>query len=739
MKKSICHALLGCAFTFLATGPLKGQPTTVESDIIPRPQEETFTGGEAFSISKKTVIAYEGSLSAQAEFLKDRLRPATGLDIPVRAEKKGQIRLAIDTMAVPQAEGYKLQVTARQITIIGHDAAGVFYGIQSLLQLMPAEIYSAEWQCGKTWTVPAVNISDAPERPWRGMLLDAGRYYYDKSFVKKFIDMMAMYKLNKLQFHFIDDSGWRLEIKKYPRLTTIGAWAGTDAKRTGGFYTQEDIREIVDYAAVRGVEVIPEIEFPAHILSAIVAYPWLGCTGAQHEIPTQHFISRDLLCVGKESSLKFLHDVLEEVIELFPSKIINIGGDEAVYDRWEKCPDCQALMKREGLTQASQLQGWLTNKVAEWMHEKGRTVMGWEEIIMRGKVNRPVVGLIWHNVNDTIVAEKGGHMAVLAPATHLYFDFPESDTPGEPQHATWMPAIPLKKVYEMPLNDYSHTSATLGVQGCIWSDQFIHGTRLQEIPYLNENRSENYVEYFIFPRMQALSEIAWVSNNHRNYNSFTQRLATHFERLDYIGCNYRVPEPRVKELRQNADGSWTYRLEKSTANGEIRYTTDGTYPTVHSTIYEKGQEITVPHKADFLAITEVTPQHYSLPLYTAPDYSAYAQYGNYTAEWKPLQVQPAPAIMRFDCTGKISENGIYEVTFIATRGTSSLNIGTLKVMKRDEPMAQINRTEQATPVTTYRFTIDKFEAGTPFFIDVVAYGQNGNDTAGLVFIKKLAE
>ena len=241
------------------------------------------------------------------------------------------------------------------------------------------------------------------------MMLDVSRYFYDKEFVKKYIDMMAMYKLNKLQFHLIDDSGWRLEIKKYPRLTEVGAWAGPDHNRLGGFYTQEDIKELIAYGQVRNVEIIPEIEFPAHILSAVVAYPWL--------------------CVGKESSLQFLRDVLDETVRLFPSSYINIGGDEAVYTRWEECPDCQKVMKREGLKKASELQGYLTNVVAEMMKEKNRTVVGWEEIFLRGDVKTPVVGLIWHNVRDTLLATQRGHKAILTRHAHV-FRLPRKPYPG---------------------------------------------------------------------------------------------------------------------------------------------------------------------------------------------------------------------------------------------------------------------------------------------------------------------
>ena len=205
---------------------------------------------------------------------------------------------------------------------------------------------------------------------------------------------------------------------------------------------------MLDYAAARNVEIIPEIEFPAHILSAVVAYPWLSCTGEQHEVPLQHFISRDLLCAGKQSSIDFLKDVLNETVELFPSKYINIGGDEAVYVRYEKCPDCQALMKKLGLTKPSELQGYLTNLVADMMAKKGRTVVGWEEIIQRGKVTQPVAALIWHNVSDSIQATEGGHKAILIPATHMYLDFPESSTPGEVKAATWMPPLSLEVLFD---------------------------------------------------------------------------------------------------------------------------------------------------------------------------------------------------------------------------------------------------------------------------------------------------
>jgi hexosaminidase len=704
--------------------------------IIPQPVKVEQSAG-TFTLPEKVVIAYDASMSDQAQYLQELLAQSTGRVAVLKAGKtKGTIVLQKSNEMKP--EGYALSVTPKGIRIKAADPNGAFYGIQSLLQLFPAEIYSARWQRHTTWEAPCVEIADAPERPWRGMMLDVARYFYDKTFVKKYIDMMAMYKLNKLQFHLIDDSGWRLEIKKYPRLTEVGAWAGPDAKRLGGFYTQEDIRELVAYAKVRGVELIPEIEFPAHILSAVVAYPWLSCTGLQHEMPTQHFISRDLLCAGKETSIQFLKDVMEETAELFPSAYVNIGGDEAVYKRWEQCPDCQALMKREGLSKASELQGYLTNVVAKMMKEKNRTLIGWEEIIMRGKVNEPVVALIWHNVADSIHATNTGHKAILTPATHMYLDFPEKRIPGEVQAATWMPPISLEKCYSMPVNDYSAQSTVIGVQGCYWSDQFIHGNALQELTPLHENRSENYAEYLTFPRLLALSEVAWMKQSQRNFEDFRTRLGAHFAKMDHKECHYRLPEPRIIKEEKMEGGETRFTLTCDVPGAEIKYTTNGKYPTVHSPKYTA--PITLEKREDLRAITVVSPSQYSLPLYFAPDYSAYKAYGEHVFTWEPLRIQTKPAQWRFEVTGKISGNGTYELTVIPTRGDSPVQLGNLKLWKRQELMAEVQantvvKTEQAP--FTYRFTLDGFEAGTPFHIELEGYAPQGNNTSGMMFLRRI--
>lgn len=714
--------------------------TAQEISIIPKPIEIHQEKG-SFQLNPQTIITYQTDLRPQAEYLQEVIAGSTGWDLKISEGKpvSGGIHLAQNT-SLGKAEAYELVVKPEYIHIEGSDAGGVFYGIQTMLQLFPSEIYSATRHKNVQWQAPAVTILDAPSHPWRGMMLDVARYFYDKDFVKKYIDMMAMYKMNKLQFHLIDDSGWRLEIKKYPRLTEIGAWAGKDQNRLGGYYTQEDIKEIIAYAKVRNVEIIPEIEFPAHMLSAVAAYPWLSCKGEPREVPTQHFISRDLLCVGKESSYQFLQDVLDETVNLFPSHYINIGGDEAVYDNWETCPKCQQVMKDNGLTKASDLQGYLTNRVLHMMKEKGRTIIGWEEIIQRGKLDDQVVALIWHNEKDTIQAVEHNHLAILTPATHAYLDFPESKTPGEVKAATWMPPISVEKSYSLNAKDYSTGSHVLGVQGCYWSDQFIHGTTLQEIIPLNENRSENYAEYLTFPRLLALAEVGWTKQNLREYNDFSQRLKYHYARLDQKGCNYRVPEPTIVSMKESENGNITFTLSESVAGALIRYTTDGSYPTIHSPLYTS--PVKVESKNDFRAITVVSNRHYSLPIYYPNDYSQYKEFGQFTEEWRPtLVLADKIAPWKIDVTGKIAGNGTYEVTFIQIAGENDLQIQSIKVLKRDELLKNLEQVKTVTrdKKAIFRFQIDSFEAGTPFYLEPQMAGLGGNDTKGLVFIRKITE
>lgn len=697
-----------------------------ELHLIPQPQRVSVKSERAFLITPKTPISCTPELKAQAQYLHDLVQRSTGYDLPIRVGDKKGICLSINTRK-GKAEGYRLVANGKGVNIEGEDAAGAFYGIQTLLQLLPPQIYSNRLQPAVRWEVPAVEIEDAPNRPFRGLMFDVARYFYDIDYMKRCVDLMAHYKLNKLQFHLIDDSGWRLEIKKYPRLTEVGAWSGPKENRLGGYYTQEEMRELIAYAAVRGVEIIPEIEFPAHILSAVAAYPHLCCTGEQHEVPTQHFISRDLLCVGRESSMQFLKDVLEEVVALFPSPIINIGGDEAVYTRWESCPHCQTLMKKEGLEKAGDLQGWLTNQVATMMKKHNKTCMGWEEIIMRGKVSEPVVAVIWHEVKDTIMAKETGHKAILAPATHLYFDFPEEKISGEIQAATWLPPISLEKAYSMPINDYSSSSTVLGVMACYWSDQFIHGQKLQELPQLDENRSERYAEYLLFPRLMALSELGWLSESDRSWKRFSTSNDYNYRRLDALDVPYRLPQPHIVKHTDNADHSTTFTLEPTMTDGIVVYTTDGTYPTKHSPHYTK--PVTAEDKDLFRAAT-LYGRRVSLPVILPPDYSAYAQLGEFVGKKRAHYKETVVLSETYDLSGRLRGNGKYTLSIIDSLGSPS-TLTKVEVWKRNERIATLLTDGKFNPT----FEVTNFEAGTPFTLNIERSVQPSLQEM-LLFLKK---
>ena len=730
MKNMILSLLLICgAFNLYAE----------EITIIPKPVKLVEGKGE-FVLSPKTKITYTKDLEKYATYLQEVIALSTGWELAIveGKAKKGSIALGMDNELVKAKEGYQLDVNTKGISICGAENSGVFYGIQTLLQLFPAEIYNKVPQKDITWSAPAVFVEDAPSYPWRGMMLDVARYFYDKEFVKKYIDMMAMYKLNTLQFHMIDDSGWRLEIKKYPRLTDVGAWAGKEGSRIGGYYTQEDIKEIVAYAAVRHVDVVPEIAFPAHMLSAVVAYPWLSCTEKQHEVPGQHFISRDLLCMGKESSFQFLKDVFDETMALFPSKYIHIGGDEAVYTEWDKCPKCQAVKKEQGLTKTSELQGYLTDVVSEMMKKHDKTVVGWQELTQRGELKNKVVSVIWTKLGYAKEAMDKGHYTVLCPASHMYFDFPESRTSGEPKAATWMPPVSVEKCYSLKVGDYDQNNQTLGVQGAFWSDVFIHGTTLQEVEALDENRSENYAEYLTFPRLLALSEVGWSVEGERNFADFADRMQYHFAKLDNKACHYRVPEPVISEMK-DVDGGAVFTLAQTVDNAEIRYTTDGRYPHSNSPLYT--EPVKVDDKFNFKAITITNSDKKSLPVFIKEEFAAYKKFGTLTAKWKPSLIKGETyAPWKFECTGKIAGNGTYEITFIYTGGTHKLELDGIKLYKRNELIGEDNHKGETGGKhikNKYTITVDSFEAGTPFFIEANVRGDLGNDSNGIVLIKKV--
>ena len=510
--------------------------------IIPQPVKLEKRDGR-FVLSARTRIHVAEGTRDLGYFLADLLRPATGLRLQVTsaAPTAGAIVLSIDPAAASDApEAYHLEVTRSRITIRGAGPAGVFYGIQTLRQLFPPEIFREAKLETVKWEAPAAVIDDAPRFRWRGAMLDVSRHFMPKEFVKKFIDLLALHKMNSFHWHLTDDQGWRIEIKRYPRLTEVGAWRKEtivgkpskdpalnvfDRERHGGFYTQDDVREIVAYARDRFINVIPEIEMPGHSQAAIAAYPELGNLDQPLEVSTTWGIHQNILN-PEESTIRFMENVLTEVMALFPSEYIHIGGDEADKTQWRASPKVQARIRQLGLKDEAEMQSYFTRQIDAFLTAHGRRLLGWDEILEGGLAQGATV-MSWRGVAGGVTAARAEHNVVMAPTTHTYFDYYQSaDHDSEPLAIGGL--LPLETVYQFdPIPSELSPAASrhiLGAQGQIWTE------------YIKDAKQ---VEFMAFPRLSALAEVLWTPPARRNFEDFNARLTTHLRRLSVLDVNYR--------------------------------------------------------------------------------------------------------------------------------------------------------------------------------------------------------
>jgi beta-glucosidase len=542
-RAGLIAGLIGLAAA--ATAPRAAQSTTLLA-IVPLPTRLE-RGSGVFTFRATTPIVADAAVRRQGEQLAAMLRPATGFRLPVRTGRSpggAHVALRIDTglEGTLGEEGYRLIVTPRTITISAATPAGVFYGIQTLRQLLPPAIFGDAPAAGVRWDVPAVVIEDTPRFSWRGAHLDVSRHFLPKEFVRKYIDLLAVHKMNRFHWHLTDDQGWRVEIKKYPKLTEVAAWrketivgphregpdAPFDGIRHGGFYTQDEIRDIVAYAADRFVTVVPEIEMPGHSQAVVAAYPELGSTDQPAEPRTRWGVSPFLLNAD-DSTIAFMQDVLAEVLTLFPSPWIHVGGDEAVKTQWRENPRIQARIKALGLANEEELQSWFIGKMDAFLTARGRRLIGWDEILEGGLAPNAAI-MSWRGIEGAIAAARAGHDAVLTPTSHTYFDYYQSaDTAAEPLAIGGF--LPLDRVYTwepMPQAlEPAHQRHILGVQGQIWTEY---------IP------SPSHVEYMAYPRLTALAEVAWTPSDLREMEDFRGRLAVHVDRLRALQVNFRPPD-----------------------------------------------------------------------------------------------------------------------------------------------------------------------------------------------------
>ncbi len=513
-----------------------------EPAIIPQPQNLTRLEG-ALKLTAKTEITFGGG-EAEAQKIAAALRTATGFKLPVSPvgslAKGREITILLQTNQFEKlgAEGYELTVTPQFAGITAATEAGLFYGGRTLLQLLPPEIFSTNTVKHFDWQVPCVKITDQPRFGWRGLMLDVSRHFFTKPEVEQLLDAMALHKINTFHWHLVDDNGWRIEIKKYPKLTSVGGWRGgvgfglptksTTAYgpdgRYGGYYTQADIREVVAYAAKLHITIIPEIEMPGHSLAALAAHPEYGTGDGPFTIPLQGGVNPGIYSPGKDGTFQFLDDVLTEVAQLFPSKYIHIGGDEVPKGPWKNDAACQALMKREGLNNEEELQSWFIRRIEKIINAKGKTLIGWSEILQGGLAQDATV-MDW--IGGGREAASQGHDVVMTPTSNCYFDYCQSRDQGtEPRSIGGF--LPLKKVYTLePIPAKLAPEMQphiLGGQGNVWTEY---------IPNLKQ------VEYMAFPRLSALAEVTWSPKEARNFDNFKRRLKTDEQRLDRMGVNYR--------------------------------------------------------------------------------------------------------------------------------------------------------------------------------------------------------
>jgi hexosaminidase len=518
--------------------------------IVPRPKKLRRRWGK-FRLGPENRIVADAVAQETGHYLAERLRTSTGYRLPVIASE-GAARLRGDIVlttrepaASPAAESYRLAVSSRAVVIRASGASGLFYGVQSFLQLLPLEVFAPAPVANIHWRVRGIEIEDEPRFRWRGFMLDVSRHFFSKAEIKRVLDAMALHKLNTFHWHLTDDQGWRVEIKKYPRLTELGAWRkdigfklepsastayGPDG-RYGGYYSQDDIREIVAHAQARHITIVPEIEMPGHASAALAAYPEFGCTGGPHSTDGGAGVFAGVFCAGREESFAFLQDVLEEVSGLFPGQYIHIGGDEVPKQNWRECARCQARRSTEGLKNERELQSYFVQRIGEFLGARGRRLIGWSEI-REGGLPENAALMDW--IGGAVEAATAGHEVVRASNAYCYFDYYQSRERASEPRAT-AAYLPLSRVYSFepipPELAPEFRARILGAQGNLWTEY---------IPNLKQ------AEYMTFPRLCALAEVVWSAKSSRNWKDFARRLRVHCRRLDCLGINFRRTEGNNK-------------------------------------------------------------------------------------------------------------------------------------------------------------------------------------------------
>lgn len=544
MTKKILLSLI--LSLFVATG----FATDASYDVIPLPQSIVMVKGKAFILNSNTTIfcsSKDDLMQKNACFLSCYIADLTGLKLKVsdiKPKKGNYIELLLNNKNIKSEEAYTININNKNIKISGLTSTGVFYGVQTLRKSLP--ICNA---INNPIALPAAEIKDAPRFKYRGMMLDCSRHFFSIDFIKKFIDLIALHNMNTFHWHLNDDQGWRIEIKKYPKLIEIGSVrTGTvmgrnsdvdDSIKYGGYYTQEQCREIVEYARQRHITVIPEIDMPGHMKAVLASYPNLGCTGGPYKVGHNWGVYYDVLCIGNEDTFKFVEGVLDEIIDIFPSRYIHIGGDETPTKRWSECSKCEKIMQKEGLP-INKLQAYFTNRIEKYLNSKGRSIIGWDEIL-DGDINKSATIMSWRGIEPGEKGAKMGHDVIMSPTSHCYFDYAQTkEQYSEP--LTQVHSLDVEQVYSLDPAPKTMSEESkkhiLGVQANLWTE------------YIS---NPNLATYMLLPRMAALSEVQWTSPAQKDFKQFkirATRLSKLYDKYGYIYALHLWQE-RYKHNREN--------------------------------------------------------------------------------------------------------------------------------------------------------------------------------------------
>lgn len=548
--------------------------------LIPLPEKVEWLAGKFLLSNSTSVTAEDDKLR---EYFISQVKEFTGLTLTSKSNTQNRIILIIDNkLDQSNKEAYKLAVSEKQIEITGASEQGLFIGMQTFFQLIPPSVKTLKDR--NAVEIPSCNIVDKPKFSWRGLHLDCCRHFMTKDFIKRYIDIMAYYKFNTFHWRLVEDQGWRIEIKKYPKLTEVGAWRKeADGTIYGGYYTQEDIKEVVEYAKSRYINIVPEIEMPGHTLASLAAYPQYSCAGGPFEVSNIWGVHKDIYCAGNDSTFYFLQDVLDEVTNLFPGEYIHIGGDEAPKDRWKECPKCQARIKSEGLKDEHELQGYFTKRVAGYLASKGKKVIGWDEVLQGGLANGMIVQS-WQSFQGAIDAAKLGHYTICSPASHTYLDHDPED-------------FDLRIAYSfIPAPDEltaEEKKYVIGSEANLWT----------------EETPQETVDGEIFPRLLALAEVFWNDPHNKDYDEFYLRVQKTYADLTAYGIKFGRESKlfTTSTIFDETKKEFTVNIKQGQKEIEIRYTEDGSEPDIYSKLYTEPIKI---NKSISLKIAAFKENHF---------------------------------------------------------------------------------------------------------------------------------